>query len=168
MSWFRAAFWAAVIICAWKGSLKLLDRTIEVRVSNSIEAYQQILEKEGVLFPRIAICQNVLETGMFSSKVYKENHNPFGMKASRRDFDRGDKNGHAYYPHTDHLGMCTVDCLLPAIRDYAAWQKAWNVAKHCKTEQEYIYYIQHLPGGASYAEDKLYERKILYILKSIE
>lgn len=37
------------------------------------------------------------ETGGFTSDIFKDNRNLFGMKASSRDYDKGTLHGHAYY-----------------------------------------------------------------------
>lgn len=168
MSWFKAAVLAAIIVLSWKFTLKFLDNTIEHKLQDSVSVYKQVLIDNGVAFPNVAICQNVLETGMFSSKVFKENHNPFGMKESSRTFDIGTKNKHANYPHTPHPGKCTIECYKPAIKDYAAWQAAFHVRERCFSDEQYIYYLQHLPGNRRYAEDRQYESKLLNILNLLK
>lgn len=158
---------ALVLVLAIKGWQRLGQLEFERKVDNSLYRYEFYLDTMGVAFPKVAICQNVLETGTFSSKVYRENHNPFGMKESSRLFDIGTKNGHANYPHTKHEGSCTISCYRPAIKDYAAWQKVFKVEQNCKSDEEYIEYLQHLPGGRQYAEDPQYCKKLLKIYHTI-
>lgn len=140
---------------------QLEETTETIKYDNSILQYESVLDSMGVAFPKVAMCQNLHETGIFKSKVFKENHNPFGMKESSRTFDAGTKNGHAYYPHKAHPGKCVFpDCYVPAIKDYIAWQNAFHVRERCKTDEDYIYYLQHLPGGRKYATDPRYEEHI--------
>jgi hypothetical protein len=78
----------------------------------------------------------------------------FGMKESSRKFDEGAQYGHAYYP-----------TIVESIKDYAAWQKqmGWKGG----TNDEYIYFLGHLPGNRRYAEDLKYEKKLNHLLKLI-
>lgn len=166
IGFFKSIGIVCIIIFCWKGFL-VVKKPIERKYHNKVEQYLAVLEEEKVLFPKVALAQNILETATFGSKVFKENHNMFGMKESRRTFDNGTKNGHANYPHESHVGKCTIECYRPSIKDYAAWQRAFHVSERCFSNEQYIYYLQHLPGGRRYAEDRAYESKLLFILKNI-
>jgi hypothetical protein len=117
------------------------------------------LEKIGIKFPNVVRAQIALETRWLSSIIYKENNNMFGMKESSRDWDCGSNRGHAKYP----------SCLY-SLYDYRDWQKMRFEQAQRKgmkipiTEEEYIFFLQHLPGGGAYAEDPLYPSKLRYIM----
>lgn len=136
-----------IIILAIKGAQK-------IAIENPVEKLQYVLDTCGVLNSKVVICQWVHETGIMKSKVYRENHNPFGMKESSRHWDIGTKNGHAEYFHVDHLGKCTIDCYWDAIYDYRDWQRArsWKGG----TDEEYMEFLikKH------YAEDPKYIEKL--------
>jgi len=134
-----------------------LKTKIEVAEKKKIDRAIEIMEEMGIRFPRIVFCQMVLETGSFSSAIYKFNHNPFGMKESSRNWDSGSQKGHAYY-HSLHEAMM----------DYADWQKSWSRSRQAKTEEEYLAFLNNLNGkGLRYAEDPLYTDKLLLIRKKL-
>lgn len=76
-------------------------------------------------FPYIVLAQAILETGRFDSKIFKENHNLFGMKEARvrLNLAKGTQYGHAYY-----------DNWKESIADYALWYSTY--AYKCKTEKQ--------------------------------
>jgi flagellum-specific peptidoglycan hydrolase FlgJ len=135
---------------------------------NAIDVWLDILTEEGVLFPGVALAQIMLETGVWSSKIYKENHNMFGMKASSRNFHIGSKHGHANYPHNPHSGSCKIECYLPSIKDYAAWQRQMIGNRKIETNEEYLHFLDNLPGNRRYAEDPAYTRKLRKYLNIIK
>jgi hypothetical protein len=90
------------------------------------------LQREGVLFPEIAIRQVKFETGNLTSSICFENKNIFGIKYIRQELSIGENRGHAMYATVN-------DC----IRDYKRLQK---------------FYLGEL--GRKYAEDGSYESKI--------
>ena len=108
----------------------------------------KLMEKLGIVHADIVMAQAKLETGNFTSKVFKENHNLFGMKLpkSRSTNALGEKNDHAYYISWVH-----------SIRDYKLWQDR-VVAKY-KTRRAYLKYLSE-----NYAEDKKYIYKLKQML----
>lgn len=141
-----------------------------------------IFEQIGIKFPNVVRAQIALETRWLSSKIYKENSNMFGMKESSRNWDCGTRSGHANYVCSEDNGIVcpkhSTDIfylkLTPRLRslyDYRDWQAmrfeqaAKKGMKIPETEEEYIYFLQHLPGGGSYAEDPLYAEKVRHITK---
>lgn len=136
----------------------------------TVSATEQMLyvfDTIGIKFPEVVLAQAIHETAMFKSQICKENHNLFGMKESSRDHDIGSNRGHAMYPHTDHKGVCTIQCFLPSLRDYRDWQQRMMPLTKISNDDDYIYYLQNLPGGLSYAEDKTYPKHIRKYLKII-
>ena len=93
--------------------------------------------------PYIVQAQAILESGNFTSKLFKENHNHFGMKLAkaRPTTAIGVKNGYAVY-------RSWQDCNI----DYALWQATYA---RKLSEEEYYTLLQK-----SYAEDFLYITKL--------
>lgn len=69
-----------------------------------------------VKYPHIVLSQSIIESGNYTSKIFLENNNPFGMKLSwnRATTALGIKNGYAYYSN-----------LRDAIIDYAFMQSSY-------------------------------------------
>lgn len=93
--------------------------------------------------PYIVYSQAIIESGNFTSNIWRENNNMFGMKMPERraTLAIGINKGHSVY-------NSWKDCLI----DYALFQSSYlrNL-----TEEEYFVKI-----GGFYAEDSSYERKI--------
>jgi len=91
-------------------SLKLELDTLHTLSWENIEYWIDTL---GIDHPEIAMQQVILETGMLSSDICKENHNLFGMKEPRvrKTTALGTKRGHAYYEN-----------YIDSIKDYKLWQ----------------------------------------------
>ena len=139
----------------------------EQRALNSVEMLLEILASENVQFPEVALAQIFLETGFLQSKIAKKNFNLFGMKVSSRKFEEREQFGHAKYPHKYHEDNCKVECYLPSIRDYAAWQKQMIGKRVLRTNEDYLYFLNHLPGKRRYAEDPAYTDKLKTFIKKI-
>jgi len=149
--------------------VKYYAKTLESplrKEDTSIDKTISRLQEYKIRFPKVVLAQMILETGTFKSKIFKENHNPFGMKHNKRGFSTGVKNGHANYPHMSHKGYCTWECYDFAFMDYRNWQDKY-LPDSVTTEEQYLYYLDHLPGGLRYAEDPLYTIKLRNILNVI-
>ena len=107
-----------------------------------------VMESVGIAYPDIVFAQARLETGNFTSKVFRENHNLFGMKLARVRATNalGEKNSHANYKSWVH-----------SIRDYKIWQDA--VVSKYKSRRAYLKYLSE-----NYAQDKKYISKIKQML----
>ena len=94
--------------------------------------------------PHIAYAQAMLESGNFTSKIFRENNNMFGMKQARVRINlaKSTQYNHAYFETWE-------DCLL----DFA-FHRATYFHK-LKTEQDYYNYL-----GKYYAEDPSYIGKL--------
>jgi flagellum-specific peptidoglycan hydrolase FlgJ len=119
-------------------------------------AWCDYLSSIGVKFVRVVVAQLVLETGYLTSKVFKENHNGFGMKMHRRGKAKGIRNGHAYY-----------ESFKDSILDYLVYQQMiLRLAKEqgyvIKTDEDYLWLLDHLPHctNCRYAEDPNYVQKL--------
>jgi flagellum-specific peptidoglycan hydrolase FlgJ len=97
-----------------------------------------------IKFPHIVLAQSQLETGNFKSKIFRENHNLFGMKEakSRVKLALGTKHGHAHY-----------STWLESLYDYAFMQCRYLGT--IKNETDYYNYL-----GKTYAEDPDYIDKL--------
>jgi hypothetical protein len=106
-----------------------------------------ILVSLNIKFPHIVLAQAKLESGNYSSKIFKENHNLFGMKEARVRIhtSKGTQFNHAYYSHWKE-----------SVYDYAFYQCRYLSTLH--TEKEYYSYL-----SKSYAEANNY----VEILKSM-
>jgi uncharacterized FlgJ-related protein len=113
----------------------------------SEEKLIELLLSLNVKFPHIVLAQAKLESGHYSSKIYKENHNLFGMKEAvvRIHTSKGTQFSHAYY-----------DNWRESVYDYAFYQSSY--LSTLKTEEEYYVYL-----AKSYAEADNYVK----LLKSI-
>ena len=100
------------------------------------EKFADELKRLNVKFPYIVMAQSIIETGHWTSNVFKENHNLFGMKQAnvRINTANGTQNGHAYY-----------DDWYQSVYDYAFYQCRYLGG--IDTEDEYYTYL-----GSSYAE----------------
>lgn len=105
-----------------------------------------------IKFPHIVYAQAVLETGNFSSAVFKGNHNLFGMKEAkvRPTTNLGTDQGHAVYRTWRE-----------SVIDYALYQTAYLSEIH--SEEEYYAYLSKF-----YAEDPSYVSKVQTIAASVE
>lgn len=102
-----------------------------------------------VKYPHIVLAQAKLETNNFTSDIFRENHNLFGMKEAsvRAHTALGTKRGHAYY-----------STWRQSVLDYALYQTAYM--SDYKSETAYFTAL-----GKSYAEDKHYVALIKHIIR---
>ena len=113
---------------------------------NNLKKY---LLELNIKYPHIVMAQASIETGNFTSLVFKENNNLFGLKCAKRrpTTNKGEENGHAFF---DDWKECVVD--------YAFYQATYF--KDIKTEDQYLQYL-----GQNYAEDTNYVTKLKIIIK---
>jgi uncharacterized FlgJ-related protein len=97
-----------------------------------------------IKFPHIVLAQSQIETGNFTSKIFKENHNLFGMKEAKQRVTtaKGTKRGHAHF-----------STWYESLLDYAFFQCRYM--GKISTESEYYTYL-----GKNYAEDPTYIDKV--------
>lgn len=108
----------------------------------------KIMNQIGIAYPDIVLAQARLETGNFTSKVFKENNNLFGMKLPRvrNTTAIGEQNSHADYASWRQ-----------SIADYKLWQD--DVIVGIKSKRQYLSYL-----SKNYAEDKKYIHKLKQML----
>lgn len=156
-----------IVICLLIGiSIMFIIATIVQAKENKKNSLQEVIEftpcyKDSIAnflielkvkYPHIVLSQSIIESGNYTSKVFLENNNPFGMKLSwnRSTTALGIKNGYAYYSN-----------LRDAIIDYAFMQSSYY--RSAKTEEDYYLLLQK-----SYAEDKEYINKVRKIANKLK
>jgi uncharacterized FlgJ-related protein len=109
-----------------------------------------LIDRLNIKFPHIVLAQAKLETNNFSSKIFKESFNLFGMKEAkvRINLAKGTQYGHAFYNSWEE-----------SVYDYAFYYSTY--LHSLKTEQEVLQYL-----GKSYAEDKNYINKLESIIEN--
>ena len=107
------------------------------------------LKDLNIRFPHIVLAQSILETGHWTSTIFKENHNLFGMKEARQRVKTalGTQLNHAYY--------CDWES---SLYDYAFYQSRYM--SKAKTEEQYFQAL-----GQSYAESKTYVQNLKRIIE---
>lgn len=110
----------------------------------SEEAFIEEIKSLNFRYPHIVYAQSVIETGRFSSMIFKENHNLFGMKEARirANLAKGTNRGHAFYDNWKH-----------SLYDYAFYYQAY--LQKLDSEEKYFDYINQ-----RYAEDPNYDVKV--------
>jgi uncharacterized FlgJ-related protein len=114
---------------------KLKDSINNILLFNP-ENVQRFISYYNILHENVVYRQSLLETKYFSSEVFKENNNLFGMKHpyQRATTSLGSKNGHASYNN-----------YIESIKDYKIYQDSY-----------YILFLKE----AGYAEDEYYQHKL--------
>jgi len=106
----------------------------------SEEKLIQMLKDLNVKYPHIVLAQSRIETARYTSRIFKENHNLFGMKQANRRVNtaKGTQYNHAFY-----------ETWRESVYDYAFYQSRYM--NKANNEEEYFYIL-----GQSYAESPNY------------
>ena len=128
------------------------EKIIVVREYNGF-TQKALIEKIKSLnfkFPYIILAQSYQETGHYSSTIFRENSNLFGMKEAtiRTNLAKGTNRGHAYY-----------DTWQDSLIDYALYSATY--LSDIKTEGEYFEYLRQ-----NYAEDPTYVIRLKALIKN--
>lgn len=107
-----------------------------------------LLKDLNVKFPHIVLAQSIVETGHWTSRIFKENHNLFGMKEAyvRVHTAKGTQHNHAYYENW-----------IESVYDYAFYQCRY--LSSISTEEEYFQYLSR-----SYAEAPNYIQSLKNVI----
>lgn len=99
----------------------------------SAEALLAYMKKLKIKYPETVLSQAILETGNFTSDIFKENHNLFGMKVagSRPTSAIGTHRNHAQYRNWKE-----------SVMDYALFQSFIIAKLPSNNKEEYRTYIQ--------------------------
>ena len=134
---------------------KRINDELRVVVLNEYNRFDRVaminyLKDLNIKFPHIVYAQAVLESTDFSSKIFKQNNNCFGMKVAtaRQTTNKGEQFDHAMFD-------TWKDCII----DYALYQARY--LPNIKTEAQYYEFLQQ-----SYAEDTGYVNKLKTIIKT--
>lgn len=122
---------------------KIVYQQNEMPVQPAKFTEERLLEKliaYKVKFPELVLAQAKHETGNYTSVIFLENHNLFGMKLSERRPSTaiGINRGHALYKNWED-----------SVMDYALYQTTYM--RTITTEADYIKYLE-----SYYAEDPSY------------
>jgi len=103
-------------------------------------------------FPHVVLAQSMIETGYYTSPIFKENNNLFGMKEAvvRITTCTGTNNGHAVYKNW-----------MDSVYDRAFYSATY--LSSINTEDEYYSYLAQY-----YAQDKEYVSKLKRIIQERE
>lgn len=128
-------------------------------MTSIVDTFECKLTELGIRFPNVVLAQMVHETNWFTSRIYYENKNYFGMKYNTRGYAIGIHRGHAKYSNYE-------DSLL----DYASWQKRVLKLKNVQTDEEYLKLLDNLPicKNCRYAEDINYTKSIRKRMEQLE
>lgn len=131
-----------------------------------VDAWERYYASQGIKFGGVVFAQYTWETANGKSKIFRENHNGYGMKYRRvmkgeTQYAIGVKNGHAWYKN--HAA---------SVLDYAQWQRRL-LSEHPEvvTEEQYLallddYNVSWCPD-CRYAEDRTYTQKIKARLREL-
>jgi uncharacterized FlgJ-related protein len=111
--------------------------------------FYDMLVKYEIKYPDIVFAQAVLESGNFTSKLFKTQNNLFGMKVPhKRQTTAINKIGYAKYNSIDD-----------SIIDYSYYQQ-YAMKRKEMSRNEYLAFL-----GRNYAEDKKYVQKLNKTIK---
>jgi hypothetical protein len=141
----------------WISNSKVVTRmlygkndTIVVRSTEfSEQALIEMLMDCNVKYPHIVLAQAKLESGHFTSKIFKQNHNMFGMRKAHQRITSAQDEKDTYAFYRDWM-----DC----VYDYAMYQS--SVMCSVSNENEYFAKL-----GARYAEDPMYVTRLKAIIE---
>lgn len=127
-------------------NIKLNNNTNEFSKENLLF----VIDSLNILHPEITIAQIKLETANYSSNIFKENNNLFGMKLPkiRKTLATGENRKHAKYNNWKD-----------SVIDYKLWQE--HMLEKPLNKKDYLYYL-----SKRYAEDKKYIKKLNKILNN--
>jgi hypothetical protein len=115
------------------------------------------IKSKNIKHPHIVYAQAKLETGNFTSTIFRENNNLFGMKyihdfkskKKRKTTAIGSKHSHAVYSHWKQ-----------SVDDYLLWQQMFKKTPILK-EKDYFKLLSE-----KYAEDKRYVKVLKTIIST--
>jgi hypothetical protein len=141
------AFTIAAIVSFNIMEVEDYERILEINISGEREFSEDKLIRKlkelNIRYPHIVLAQAKLESNNYSSRIFIDSHNLFGMKEARTRINlaKGTQYNHAYYATWQE-----------SVLDYAFWMATYG--SKCKTEQQYY----NLLNG--YAEDPNYQAKL--------
>lgn len=126
----------------------------ETTIENSItkqNLYEQIINY-GIKFPDVVFAQAVLESGQFTSKLFKSANNLFGMRIpTKRESSANGQTKSGYSSYEDWVF---------SVYDYSLWQNYMLKNKNDLTKKEYLALL-----GKIYAQDKRYVSSLKRVIE---
>lgn len=116
--------------------------------------YLKILHS-GIKYPDVVFAQAVVESAHFSSSVFKNENNLFGMKHPRRRETLSEGVGNTGYASYDNWTF--------SVDDYRLWQLNMFKNKEYNTKTEYLALL-----GRVYAEDTRYVKTLKRVMMDYE
>lgn len=107
------------------------------------------LNRSEILYKDVFLAQSILETGHYTSEVFKHGNNLMGMKkAGKRESTAiGTYKGYAKYASWTE-----------SLKDYNLWQKYFS--HKFKTKEQFLAFL-----NTRYSQDGSYAKKLLLVLK---
>lgn len=139
-----------VLTSGWRPGQQTVTAQVVVGAADTSDFADQVLTLLLDLrleHPYVVFAQAKLESGNFTSDIFKHNNNLFGMKMPwrRATLATGVNRGHAVYSDWRH-----------SVYDYALWQSAYMRGL---TQEQYLKKL-----SASYADDDNYIHKLRRLL----
>lgn len=132
-------------------NLKGIIEIINESDSFNEDQLRLMLDGLNIKFIDIVIAQTILETGNYTSDIFLETGNLFGMKPAKiRPYTHYGE----YKKHADYKGNWRL-----SVFDYALWQA--REGKNIKTEDQYYFLLSKM-----YAEDEEYINKLKNIINN--
>ena len=144
-------FLLTVLLSLGTMTTKAQEKQVQIE-SNTQESitkeslYEQIM-KYGIKFPDIVFAQAILESGEFTSKLFKSANNLFGMKVPiKRESAKigATQSGYSKYKDWEY-----------SVYDYSLWQDYMLKSRNDMTKKQYFVLL-----GKVYAEDPQYVNKL--------
>jgi hypothetical protein len=136
----------------WKELVKELVKEHEL-IQVGEEGEERLVDEIAGLnfrFPHIVLAQEKLESNNFSSYLFKENNNMFGMKLASSRLTLANVSEHGY---------ASYESWSESLMDYALYYSSY--LRNVKTEREYYQFLSKF-----YAEDVAYVSKIQNLIKN--
>ena len=142
----------------WANAPKVITTKVHTSSTDTIfadndfskEKFVDLLYEMNIKYPHIVMAQAIIESGNFSSAVFRRNNNMFGMRQARTrtTTSSGDIGGYASYRNWR-------DC----VYDYALYQ--YSAMSTCDNEAEYFDRLQ-----SRYAQDTSYVSALKATIKN--
>ncbi len=137
------------IVNKWTNKIEVTDTFIIHGEPFSEEALVKTLKNCNIKYPHIILAQAKLESANFTSKVFKQNHNMFGMRMAKVRLTTAERENNMYAMYRDWK---------EGVYDMGMWQSA--MVCNINNEEEYFNKLQE-----KYAEDTTYVSKLKNIIK---
>jgi hypothetical protein len=133
----------------WVSNIQIVDKIVHHKTIDTVLVHGQPFNEKSLVelikdcnlkYPHIVLAQAKIESGNFTSKIFRQNNNMFGMRRARIRVTsaQSEKDAFAYYRDW-------MDC----VYDYAMYQT--SIMCDVNSEEEYLNKL-----GEKYAQDSSY------------